>query len=64
MRREWSLAKREWAELSCGARQLSAEELRRRLLERVTEFCAGGFEDDATLLVVAVSENDDHALIM
>jgi len=52
------------AELSRGARQLSAEALRRWLLERVTEFCAGGFEDDATLLVVAVSENDDHALIM
>jgi serine phosphatase RsbU (regulator of sigma subunit) len=42
------------AELSRGARRLSAEALRRRLLECVTEFCAGGFEDDATLLVVAV----------
>jgi sigma-B regulation protein RsbU (phosphoserine phosphatase) len=52
------------AELSCCARQLSAEDLRRRLLERTTEFCAGAFEDDATLLVVAVSENDDHATIM
>jgi sigma-B regulation protein RsbU (phosphoserine phosphatase) len=52
------------AELSCGARQLSAEALRRRLLERVTEFCAGRFEDDVTLLVVAVSEKDDRALIM
>jgi hypothetical protein len=52
------------AELSRGARQLSAEALRRRLLERVTEFCAGRFEDDVTLLVVAVSEKDDRALIM
>ena len=51
------------AELSRGARQLSAEALRRWLLERVTEFCAGGFEDHATLLVVAVSEKDDGALI-
>ena len=52
------------AELSRGARQLSAEALRRRLLERVTEFCAGRFEDDVTVLVVAVSEKDDRALIM
>jgi hypothetical protein len=51
-------------ELSRGALQLSAEALRRRLLERVTEFCAGRFEDDATLLVVAVSETDERALIM
>jgi serine phosphatase RsbU (regulator of sigma subunit) len=52
------------AELSRGARQLSAEALRRRLLERVTEFCAGRFEDDVTLLVVAVSEKDERAFIM
>ncbi len=52
------------AELSRGARQLSAEALRLRLLERVSEFCDGGFEDDATLLVVAVSEKEDHAVIM
>jgi sigma-B regulation protein RsbU (phosphoserine phosphatase) len=52
------------AELARGARQLSAEALRRRLLEHVTEFCAGRFEDDVTLLVVAVSEKDDRALIM
>jgi len=52
------------AELSRGARQLSAEALRLRLLERVSEFCAGGFEDDATLLVVAVSEKDHRAIIM
>jgi uncharacterized protein YndB with AHSA1/START domain len=50
-------------ELSCGARQLSAEALRGRLLERATEFCAGRFEDDVTLLVVAVSEKD-RSLIM
>ena len=52
------------AELSRGARQLSAEALRGCLLERVTEFCDGGFDDDATLLVVAVSENDDRAMVM
>jgi len=52
------------AELSRGARQLSAEALRRRLLERVTTFCAGRFEDDVTLLAVAVSEKDDRALTM
>jgi sigma-B regulation protein RsbU (phosphoserine phosphatase) len=51
-------------ELSRCARQLSAEALRRRLLERVTEFCAGGFDDDATLLVVAVQEKDDRAIVM
>ena len=52
------------AELSCCTRQLSAEALRRRLLERVTEFCAGGFDDDATILVVAVQEKDDRAIVM
>ncbi|HEV8285895.1 MAG TPA: PP2C family protein-serine/threonine phosphatase, partial [Chitinophagaceae bacterium] len=52
------------AELSRGARLLSAEALRLRLLERVTEFCAGRFQDDVTVLVVAVSEKDDRALIM
>ncbi len=52
------------AELSRCARQLSAEALRRRLLERVTEFCAGGFDDDATILVVAVQEKDDRAIVM
>jgi hypothetical protein len=62
MEREWSLAKKRMAELSRGARQLSAEALRRRLLERVTKFCAGRFEDDVTLLAVAVSEKDDRAL--
>jgi sigma-B regulation protein RsbU (phosphoserine phosphatase) len=49
------------AELSRCARQLSAEALRRRLLERVTEFCA---DDDATILVVAVQEKDDRAIVM
>jgi uncharacterized protein YndB with AHSA1/START domain len=52
------------AEVFRCAHQLSAEALHRRLLERVTEFCAGGFEDDATILVVAVSEKDDGAVIM
>ena len=52
------------AEVSCCGRQLSAEELRRHLLERVTEFCAGGFDDDATFLVVAVSEKDNCATVM
>ena len=34
---------------------LSAEALHRFLLDLVTEFCGGEFEDDATVLVVAVS---------
>ena len=36
-------------------RQLSAEALHNSLFDIVTEFCGGQFEDDATLLVVAVS---------
>ena len=36
-------------------RQRSAEALRRCLLDRVTDFCGGEFEDDATVLVIAVS---------
>jgi len=36
-------------------RQLSAEALRRCLLDRVTDFCGGEFGDDATVLVIAVS---------
>jgi len=36
-------------------RRLSAEALHRCLLDRVTDFCGGEFEDDATVLVVAVS---------
>jgi hypothetical protein len=52
------------AELSHGARQASAEALRGRLLERVTEYCHGAFEDDATILVVAVSEKSDRAIVM
>jgi len=43
------------AEASRGNRQLSAEALHRCLLDRVTDFCRGEFEDDATILVVAVS---------
>ena len=35
--------------------QLSAEALHRSLFDIVTEFCGGEFEDDATVLVVAVS---------
>jgi sigma-B regulation protein RsbU (phosphoserine phosphatase) len=38
----------------CG-RQLSADMLHHSLLDLVTEFCGGEFEDDATVLVVAVS---------
>ena len=38
----------------CG-RQLSADTLHHSLLELVTEFCGGEFEDDATVLVMAVS---------
>ena len=44
----------------CGP-QLSAEALRRRLLDHVTEFCGGEFEDDATVVVVAVSERNGDA---
>ncbi len=40
---------------SLRGRQLSAEALHRFLLDLVTEFCGGEFEDDATILVVAVS---------
>lgn len=36
-------------------RQLSAEALHRSLFDIVTEFCGGEFEDDATVVVVAVS---------
>jgi uncharacterized protein YndB with AHSA1/START domain len=43
------------AEASRGNRRLSAEALHRCLLDRVTDFCRGEFEDDATILVVAVS---------
>jgi len=43
------------AEASRANRQLSAEALHRCLLDRVTDFCGGEFEDDATILVVAVS---------
>jgi phosphoserine phosphatase RsbU/P len=35
--------------------QLSAEALHRCLLDRITDFCAGEFGDDATVLVIAVS---------
>jgi len=43
------------AETSRCNRQLSAEALHHCLLDRVTDFCGGEFEDDATVLVVAVS---------
>src|SRR5216683_1185036 len=43
------------AEASQCNRQLSAEALRRCLLDRVTDFCGGEFADDATVLVIAVS---------
>jgi len=43
------------AEVSRCNRQLSAEALHRCLLDHVTDFCGGEFEDDATVLVVAVS---------
>jgi serine phosphatase RsbU (regulator of sigma subunit) len=42
-------------EASLRHRQLSAEALHHTLLNLVTEFCGGEFEDDATVLVVAVS---------
>jgi len=40
---------------SLRGRRLSAEALHRFLLDLVTEFCGGEFEDDATVLVVAAS---------
>jgi uncharacterized protein YndB with AHSA1/START domain len=43
------------AEAARGNRQLSAEALHHCLLDRVTDFCGGKFEDDATVLVIAVS---------
>jgi serine phosphatase RsbU (regulator of sigma subunit) len=42
-------------EASLRARQLSAEALHKSILDLVTAFCGGEFEDDATVLVVAVS---------
>ena len=42
-------------EASLRGRQLSAEALHHSLLDVVTEYCGGEFEDDATVLVVAVS---------
>jgi len=44
------------AEACLRGRQLSAEALEHSLFEVVTEFCDGNFEDDATVLVMAVSE--------
>ena len=42
-------------EACLSGRQLSAEVLHRSLFDIVTDFCGGEFEDDATVLVVAVS---------
>jgi serine phosphatase RsbU (regulator of sigma subunit) len=36
-------------------RLLAASELTRQLLEQVTMFCEGQFQDDATLLVIGVN---------
>ncbi|HEV2499724.1 MAG TPA: PP2C family protein-serine/threonine phosphatase [Terriglobia bacterium] len=52
------------AEASRCGRHLPAEALRRSLLERVTDFCGGEFEDDATMLVLAVLEEDDRGVVM
>ena len=52
------------AEASRCGRHLSAEALRRSLLERVTDFCGGEFDDDATMLVLAVLEEDDRGIVM
>jgi uncharacterized protein YndB with AHSA1/START domain len=52
------------AEASRCGRQLSAEVLHRNLFERVNEFCGGEFEDDATILVLAVLEKDDRDIAM
>ncbi len=52
------------AEASRCGRQLSAEVLHRSLFERVNEFCGGEFEDDATILVLAVLEKDGRDIAM
>jgi len=52
------------AELSRCTRQLSAEALRRGLLEQVTEFCAGGFEDDAPSWLWRFQRKDDRTIVM
>ena len=41
------------AALACGLLARSAAEMNKLLLEDVTKFCAGRFQDDATLLVIA-----------
>ena len=41
------------AAFAAANRTLSAKDLNRRLLQRVTEFCAAQFNDDATVLVIA-----------
>ncbi|MGB0073433.1 MAG: PP2C family protein-serine/threonine phosphatase [Terracidiphilus sp.] len=41
------------AAFAAANRSLSAKDLNPRLLERVTEFCAAQFNDDATVLVIA-----------
>ena len=48
-------------EASLRHRELSAEALHHALLNLVTEFCGDEFEDDATVLVVAISEKGDDA---
>jgi len=49
------LGEKRLAEIARNNRQLSAEALHRCLLDRVADFCGGEFEDDATVLIVAVS---------
>ena len=46
---------RRLVEACLGGRQLSAEALHHSLFDIVAEFCDGEFEDDATVVVVAVS---------
>ena len=52
---EQEFGEKRLVEASLCGRQLRAEALQNSLFDIVTEFCGGEFEDDATILVVAVS---------
>ena len=54
-REEEEFGEKRLLEASLRSRHLSAEALHHFLLDLVTEFCGGEFEDDATVLVIAVS---------
>jgi serine phosphatase RsbU (regulator of sigma subunit) len=58
---EYNAAGQEFGEhrllaILAGAESASVEELRDRVLGEVSDFCQGQFQDDATLLVVALEE--------